>query len=94
MQTDTDGGRIALSMFGRRGTYLISTGATLALCAVGLFGFDEARLLVTYLFFACLWQRELEAPMQNEVDRLDDIRSLFGFVTWLGVTLTLLPMPY
>ena len=84
---------MALSMFGRRGTYLIKAFTTIALLSVSLFGFDQARVMLTYLAFASLFQRELEAPTQNEVDELDDMRSIFGILIAMLVTLTLLPMP-
>ena len=80
-------------MFGRRGAYLIKTFAAIALCFVGLIGLDESRVLITYTAFVFLSQRELEAPMLNEVDDLDDGRALLGFFVGVVVTLTLLPMP-
>jgi hypothetical protein len=80
-------------MFGRRGTYLIKTFGALTLVFVGLVGLDEARLLFVYTVFIFLSQRELEGPMQNEVDQLDDGRAVLGFLTGMLVTLTLLPMP-
>ena len=80
-------------MLGRRGTYLVKSAAALAICIVGVFGFDEARLLIVYLLFVSLAQRELESPVQNEVDNLDEGRALVGILTALVVTLTLLPMP-
>jgi hypothetical protein len=90
---DTDGGRIALSLFGRRGTYLLKSATFFAICVIGLFGFDEARILIVYAMFTTLTQRELEAPVQNEVDEIDEGRALLGFMTAMLVTLTLLPMP-
>jgi hypothetical protein len=92
-RTDTDGGRITLAMFGRRGAYLIKTFAAIALCFLGLVGLDESRLLISYTAFVYLCQRELEAPMLNEVDQVDDGRAVIGFLTGILVTLVLLPMP-
>lgn len=91
--TDTDGGRITLAMFGRRGAYLIKTFAGIALCFLGLVGLDESRILISYTAFVYLCQRELEAPMLNEVDQVDDGRAVIGFLTGILVTLILLPMP-
>ncbi|KAI2496533.1 response to high light intensity [Fragilaria crotonensis] len=89
----TDGGRITLAMFGRRGAYLIKTFAGIALCFLGLVGLDESRILISYTAFVYLCQRELEAPMLNEVDQVDDGRAVIGFLTGILVTLVLLPMP-
>jgi hypothetical protein len=91
--TDTDGGRITLAMFGRRGAYLIKTFAAIALCFVGLLGLDDYHILILYAVFAYTCQRELETPMRNEVDQVDDARAMIGFVIGMLVTLTLLPMP-
>jgi hypothetical protein len=87
----TDGGRIALTMFGRRGAFLVKSFTTLLLCAVGLFGLDGQKILVAYAFFVTFWQRELESPMQNEVDELDFGRGFVAIAVALLVALTLLP---
>lgn len=89
---DTDGGRISIAMFGRRGTYIVKSGTALLAVALGLFGLDESRLLLTYVLFATVWQRELESPSLNEVDELDFTRGFVAIGTALLVALTLLPM--
>eukprot|EP00522_Entomoneis_paludosa_P013050 CAMPEP_0172448464 /NCGR_PEP_ID=MMETSP1065-20121228/7479_1 /TAXON_ID=265537 /ORGANISM="Amphiprora paludosa, Strain CCMP125" /LENGTH=873 /DNA_ID=CAMNT_0013199973 /DNA_START=32 /DNA_END=2653 /DNA_ORIENTATION=+ len=89
---NTDGGRIAVSMFGRRGTYVVSTATSVLLCSIGLFGFDQMNALLTYTLFSILWQRELEIPAINEVDQLDFVRGLVGIGMTFLVLLTLLPM--
>ena len=80
-------------MFGRRGAYLIKTLVATALCFLGLVGLDESRLLISYTAFVYLCQQELEGPMLNEVDQVDDGRAVVGFLAAMLVTLTLLPMP-
>eukprot|EP00980_Cylindrotheca_fusiformis_P031007 scaffold25699_cov137-Cylindrotheca_fusiformis.AAC.11 len=72
----TDGGRISIAMFGRRGAFVVKLFTTLLLCAVGLVGLDQENILLIYVLFASIWQRELETPMRNEVDELDFIRGL------------------
>ena len=89
---NTDGGRIAMTMFGRRGAYLVRTFTTLLLCAAGIFGLDEPRIFLTYVLFVMLWQRDLEAPVLNEADDLDFFRGLVGIGGSILVALALLPM--
>lgn len=79
-------------MFGRRGTYIVKTGAALLAVALGIFGLDESRLLLLYLLFTTVWQRELDSPSLNEVDELDLSRGLVAIGTALVVALTLVPM--
>lgn len=90
---DTDGGRVSLAMFGRRGAYLVKTFSILAICAVGLFGFDESHILLLYALFVAIWQRELETPALNEVDDLDTKQGLVGIASAVLVALTLIPLP-
>mmetsp|Transcript_16261 Transcript_16261/g.24590 ORF Transcript_16261/g.24590 Transcript_16261/m.24590 type:complete len:646 (-) Transcript_16261:224-2161(-) len=89
----TDGGRICLAMFGRRVTWIIKAFATVSLCIAGFIALvKSSSLLLTYTAFATIWQRELEAPVQNEVDYVDNGRVLIGFLMAMLVALTLLPM--
>jgi hypothetical protein len=81
-----------VTMFGRRGAYLVSSLTTVLLCVVGLFGWDSSRILLSYTLFSVLWQRELEAPARNEVEELDFGRGVVGIVAALVVTLTLCPL--
>jgi hypothetical protein len=89
---DTDGGRIAVAMFGRRGAYIVKSFTAVLLCAFGIFGFDESRILLVYVIFAQLWQRELETPVANEVEELDFPRGALGIAAALMVALALIPM--
>jgi hypothetical protein len=89
---DTDGGRISVAMFGRRGAYVVKTFTTLVLCLAGLFGADQANIFLFYILFATIWQRSLETPVRNEVDELDFPRGLVGITTAIFVGLVLIPM--
>lgn len=89
---NTDGGRIAVAMFGRRGAYIVKSCTTVLLCVIGLFGFDQSRLFLVYVIFTQFWQRELETPAINEVEELDFLRGAIGIVTALVVALALVPM--
>lgn len=79
-------------MFGRRGTYLVNTFTAVFLCGLGLVGLDESRILITYVLYTAVWQRELETPARNEVDELDFLRGVLGIFTALLVALALVPM--
>ncbi|GAX23168.1 hypothetical protein FisN_33Lh063 [Fistulifera solaris] len=87
----TDGGRIALSMFGRRGAFVIKSFAALLICLSGLVGLDNSHIQLTYLLFAIIWQRELETPARNEVAEIDIVRGACGIAMALLVSLILLP---
>jgi hypothetical protein len=90
--TDTDGGRIALAMFGRRGAFVVKLFSALLLCVAGLFGLDETNILLIYVLYVLVYQRELESPSRNEVDELDFPRGLVAIGAALMVGLTLIPM--
>lgn len=90
--TDTDGGRISLTMFGRRGAFVTKLFTTLILCLSGLVGLDNVNILILYVVFTLAWQRELESPVRNEVDELDFTRGLLGIVSAILVGLILIPM--
>jgi hypothetical protein len=90
--TDTDGGRVSTAMFGRSATYLTGSALAILLSIVGLFGADEARILLTYVLFSVIWQSELETPARNEVEEVDLVRGFFGIATGLVVALILVPL--
>ena len=79
-------------MFGRRGAFVVKLFTTLSLCAAGIFGLDEFNILLVYVLFASIWQRELETPARNEVDELDFPRGLLGTAAAVAVGLVLIPM--
>lgn len=89
---NTDGGRIATSLFGRSFATLLHTLTLFVLGAIGLFGGDESNILLFYAMFILFFQREPEIPCQNEVDGIDDFRALFAFGTAVLVGLSLVPM--
>jgi len=88
----TDGGRIALAMFGRRGAFVAKLFTTLILAGSGLFGLDSVNILILYLVFTLVWQRELDSPVRNEVDELDVSRGLLGIASTILVGLILIPI--
>jgi hypothetical protein len=90
--SDTDGGRIAVAMFGRRGAFVVKLFTSLLLCVAGLVGLDQVNILLIYVLYASIWQRELETPMRNEVDELDFLRGSVGIAVAAVVGLTLIPM--
>ena len=90
--SDTDGGRIALTMFGRRGTVIVTFFTAVGLLLSGLFGGDPSDILLYYILFATIWQRQLEVPPTNETDELDFGRGLIGITAAIVVGLTLIPM--
>jgi hypothetical protein len=90
--TDTDGGRVSTAMFGRSATYLTGSALAILLSIVGLFGADEARILLIYVLFSVSWQSELEPPARNEVEEVDLVRGACGIVTGLIAALILCPL--
>jgi len=91
-ESDTDGGRIALAMFGRRGAFIVKFFTGILLCTLGILGFDESSVLLTYSLYSFIWQRELEAPARNEVEELDVPRASLAIASALLVTVALVPL--
>jgi choline-glycine betaine transporter len=79
-------------MFGRRGAYVNQVFTVLGLVLAGLVGLDNSNILLVYTLYSLVWQRELEAPVRNEVDELDVSRGLVAIAASLLVGLTLIPM--
>lgn len=90
--SDTDGGRIAVSMFGRRGILLVRTLVAAILCGAGLVGLDDSGILLNYVIVVLLWQNEIETPARNEVEELDFGRGCFGIGMAALVLTILLPL--
>jgi hypothetical protein len=84
---------MAMSIFGRRGFFLVKSLSLVAICVAGLFGLDNSEILLLYALYVVLWQRELETPALNEVDDLDRFRGVAAFPIAVLVALTLLPLP-
>lgn len=70
----------------------MNTFTTLLICGVGIFGLDQSRILLVYVLFTLVWQRELESPARNEVEELDFARGALGIAASLLVALVLVPM--
>ena len=70
----------------------MKTFTTAILCLAGIVGFDNAGILLTYVLFAVIWQRELESPARNEVLEVDFLRGASGILMAIFVALALLPM--
>lgn len=85
----TDGGRIALTLFGRSGTQLVSFLTFVFMFLQGIAGSD---LLLFFFSFVVFFQSELEIPQRNEVDDMDFSRVLLATATGVLVLLTLIPM--
>ena len=79
-------------MFGRRGAFVTKLFTTLLLTLAGLFGLDDNNILLAYVLYTLVWQRELETPIRNEVDEIDFSRGLLGITGALLVGLVLIPM--
>ncbi len=56
---DTDGGRISVAMFGRRGAFVVKLFTTMLLCVAGLVGLDDVYIFLTYVLFVASWKRHL-----------------------------------
>ncbi len=89
---DTDGGRVALSLFGRSISRVVRTGTIGLIVISSFFGGDNMNILLFYTIYAQIWQRESEIPSKNEIENVDDIRAITAFVTGLLVALTVIPM--
>ena len=85
----TDGGRMALTLFGRSGTQLVSFLTFVGMFILGVTGSD---LLLFFFSFVVFFQSELEIPQRNEVDDMDFSRVLLATATGVLVLLTLIPM--
>lgn len=85
----TDGGRVALSLFGRSGAQLVGLLTLLSLFVGGILTSDAMLLYFAFILF---YQNELEIPMRNEVDDVDFSRVLIATVSGVLVLLTIIPM--
>jgi len=85
----TDGGRVALALFGRSGAQLLSF-----LTDVFLFlgGITKSDTMLLYFSFVAFFQSELEIPLRNEVDEVDFGRSLLAIASGVLVLLTITPL--
>ena len=84
----TDGGRVALSLFGRLTKGVVGSIALLTLLIVGFTGSD---LFLFYFSFIIAFQSGNEVPARNEVDKLDIPRVLLATATYVFAALALIP---
>lgn len=85
----TDGGRVALALFGRSGSQAAGFFALIALFFQGIFSSD---LLLFYFAFMTFFQSEGEIPCRNEVDDIDFSRVLLSTFAGVLVLLSIIPM--
>ena len=90
---NTDGGRISHAFFGRSFAKVVNGAALLFLVLAGVFGADEASILLFYAVYCQFWQKEAEVPCRNEADELDAARGFLAIGVSLLVLLTLIPLP-
>ena len=60
--------------------------------AAGLFGDDNANLLLVFALYSQIWQRETEIPCKNEVDGIDDFRVVVAFLSFALAGLAIVPL--
>ena len=84
----TDGGRVALALFGRSGSQAAGFFALIALFFQGIFSSD----LLLFYFAFMTFQSESEIPCRNEVDDIDFSRVLLSTFAGVLVLLSIIPM--
>lgn len=84
----TDGGRIAVSLFGRGAKLLVGQLTLLALFTVGVLGSD---LFLFYFAFCVAVQSGNEIPARNEVDKVGFSRVLVALAAYILGLLALIP---
>jgi hypothetical protein len=85
----TDGGRIAITLFGRAFKISVATLAQIAILFLGSFGGSD--LFLFYFMFCVLFQRGNEIPARNETDKLDLARCFVAGGLYVIAALTLIP---
>ena len=84
----TDGGRIALALFGRGAKLLVGNIFLFAIFLVGLFGSD---LFLFYFAFLLAFQTGNEIAARNEVDNVAFSRVGLAVVSYVVAMLALIP---
>ena len=84
----TDGGRVALALFGRQGKQAIGG---LAMLAILLFGIQGSDLFLFYYAFCLAFQKGNEIPCRNEVETPDFSRVITATVAYFLALLALIP---
>lgn len=89
---NTDGGRVSLALFGRSLSNIVRSITVAGMIAAGLFGDDNANLLLVFALYSQIWQRETEIPCKNEVDGIDDFRVVVAFLSFALAGLAIVPL--
>jgi membrane-associated protease RseP (regulator of RpoE activity) len=84
----TDGGRVALSIFGRQ---LKSAIGSFALFVVFFLGVSGSDLFLYYFSFCIAFQSGNEIPARNEVDNLSISRIVLASASYVVAALALIP---
>jgi membrane-associated protease RseP (regulator of RpoE activity) len=84
----TDGGRIAMTLFGRGGKLVVGQISMIALLLAGIAGSD---LFLFYFAFCIICQSGNEIPARNEVDTVTLPRIGIVTVAYVLALLTLIP---
>lgn len=86
----TDGGRVAMVLFGRQSKMAIGG---LAFFVLVILGFQGSDLLLFYVAFCLAFHKGNEIPCRNEVDKVDFSRVLVATGTYFLALLALIPIP-
>lgn len=84
----TDGGRIALALFGRPSKLAVGNITMFALLIAGVLGSD---LFLFYFAFCLAFQSGNEVPARNEVEKVDLTRVFVATGAYMIVLLALIP---
>lgn len=84
----TDGGRVALALFGRATKLAIGQVSLIALLLLGILGSD---LFLFYYAFIIAFQTGNEVPARNEVDKVDIPRAAVAGSSLILAILALVP---
>ena len=89
LTTATDGGRMAIALFGRAFKISVATLALISILVLGFFGGSD--LFLFYFMFSVIFQKGNEIPARNEVDKLDLTRCFVAGGLYVLAALTLIP---
>jgi len=90
---NTDGGRIALSVFGRSLSRVTRTVTIGIIVISSFFVGDALNVLLFYTIYAQIWQRDPEIACKNEVENVNDVRAVIAVFTGLLTALAVIPLP-
>jgi Zn-dependent protease len=87
----TDGGRLSLALFGRKGHSLLGGACWTLLLLASLF-LKNSDILVGAWVVNNIAQNDPEVPCRDEVANVDIVRGLFAMGLWFFAILVLVPM--